>query len=531
MLEPKLLLLDYYLKHPSIAEEYRLHEYMEVSPRHLSRLLNKWMEEGYISYNPLLGKRTYQDIKVLINIENELMVDILNENEQLNSKDLQHLLQLPWSVQYHKAVHTLLNQRLNEQQQVYQYSMMDYVYTIPMTMHPLELNDLVSAQVFSQTLQTLYILDEQNIIRNGIVRYDEWEDNTLHIYLQPEIYFSDGQMLSSIEVIASLERLFNHSSYETLFTNVVSVEKVSKFKLSIHCKTANETLKVLLTDVYSGIYKEKDNKIIGTGPYVLENKTINEIVLRHNMYTKRKPQIHNIHLLKNDEKYFEYDTKQYKSNIAIECPCGMEYVLFNPRNTNITKEERMLIAQVTFEVYREMYEEGGTYRKWLPLKIERISHERTLRTVKVLVDNHTEELFEEVATVLQQYNIAMEMVFLPHEMMLKTDMSTLDVDLVWLAETFHRSAPYQLIDLLTHCKFKDWYQHEMKVKQFYDLLFHKDLKNAQAYSETYLDELKDEALIIPAFRVYRTIMVPREFKNIDINEYGLIDFSKIIVSK
>lgn len=531
MLDPKLLLLDNYLKDSALSKQYRLHEYMSVSPRHLSRLLTKWMEEGYIEYNPLLGKSTFQDIKIHINVETELMIGILNENEQLNSKDLQYLLQLPWSPQYYKAVHTLLNTRLNVQQQVYQYSLMDYVYTIPMAMHPLALNDLVSAQVFSQTLQTLYALDVEGNVRNGIVRYDEWQGNTLQIYLQQEVYFSDGHLLTSEEVVESLNRLMQHPKYESLFTNVIGVEQVSKFKLLIHCAEATDSLKIFLTDIYAGIFKEEDNNIIGTGPYVLEHKTINEIVLRHNMYAKRKPQIHNIYLLKNHEKYLEYDKKVYQFNRLISCPCGLEYMLFNPSKLDLTPDIRRLIAHIAFTKYRELNEHEGLNHQWYENTSDVTSQNEVERVLRVLVDEHTEGLFKHVADALKIYNIKLEQIFLPHEMMLKMDISTLDVDMVWLAETFKREAPYHLIDLLTHCKFKDWHQHEVEIQKFFTTLINGDLEEAIQYSQQYMDEMIGKALLIPAFSLFRTMMVPNEFKNIHIDARGLIDFSKIIVSK
>ncbi|WP_414047255.1 ABC transporter substrate-binding protein [Macrococcus equi] len=529
MIDAKLLQLKHYLETPDIHNTTKLYDYLEVSPRHVSRLLNKWEELKFITFDDSAGRKTFDNIEILIDIERELMLDMIESNDNLTSIELQQLLNLPWSEDKLKTLHQFFRTHIHEKQQFVNSSIMDYVYMIPERIHPLDLSDVVSVQVVSQVLQTLYTVDEFNKIDYQLVKYDEWQDNQLIIYLNRDIYFSDGQMLQSEHVKASLDQLIHHESYQANFHQILSIEVISDFKLIIHCKHVDESLKFYLSEAYSGIFREDHQKIIGTGPYRIEQLSNNEIILKQNLYAKRAPLIDSVSLIKNSEKYFVYDTRKYYENKIIECSCGNEYLLFNPKN-KLTVAQRKFIVGEVFTVFAEMNQSNQVFKKWY-YPIQTMTPPEFNKSVKVLVDEYTINVFKNVQKRLEPFNITLELIHIRHQDLLTQSLSTMDIDCIWLAETYQQVQPYKLLNLLTHCKFKDWYQDDIEIYQFLELIKDKGINKTKNESEAIHQRLVEECLFNEAFSVVRTMTLPNEFKNIQVDPHGIIAFDKIIVDK
>ena len=109
-----------------------------------------------------------------------------------------------------------------------------------------------------------------------------------------------------------------------------------------------------------------------------------------------------------------------------------------------------------------------------------------------------------------------------------------------MQENYNRLYPFKLMDLMTHCKFRDWYFHVEEFQAFYngdivrfsqsnsnDILNLKD--NAfSTFSRVLLEEKVKQYYIGYLYTLDRLVTLPNGFKSTHGPGDSIIDYSKII---
>lgn len=527
MIDQRLLWVERYLEESS---EQELSEYLGLSKRQLTRLLKQWQAEGYIEYTAGNGRGRKMDIQFKVDVEKELFLQAINDKEEMTVQEIQEYLKLPWHPSSRAAIVNLLTENIALYDKAPSNEViMDYIYSIPERIHPLYTNDVAGAQVLHQTLSNLYCVDEKGILRRELARYDEWVGKAFHIYLHKDIHFSDGTLLRSKHIKHCLEQLMGEGIYQNVFieTGIKKISIVDDFHLVIECQIVNQNMKFLLSEPFSGIYKEMDGKIQGTGPYYIKAHTNEQITLESNPYYKRQPVIGTIHLLQNREKAIAYHSKKYGQTKSNTCYVSNEFLLFNPK-TSLSKQEREYLKQLLIYIVYEKTKDSYTlYDRKHSEDQKPVPPAHSPIHLTIMADEYTNEIIEYIKAQGEPYHVEVEIMKVNHRAYLANDLKDYPVDMIWMSETYYQHQPYQTYNLLSHCKVRDWYEECGEAQTFLNTIQH-DQPAAVILGKQFVKMLLDEAYLIELFIKRRRFILPSKYTGIEVSGYGFIEYNKII---
>lgn len=175
------------------------------------------------------------------------------------------------------------------------------IFSIPVNLDPLIPTKLINAH----TKLTLPLIFEQLTSVNAQqelqpVLAKSWFISSNHksiiITLNPNHFFSDGTEVTAQDVVNSIRRLCSPSSkeYEELqsLSGCESAAKnnglpeayvIDKYKVKFNINGSPTTFLYQLSSPSTAITKKMEQQLIGSGPYVLKDKSYNYIVLEKNL--------------------------------------------------------------------------------------------------------------------------------------------------------------------------------------------------------------------------------------------------------
>ncbi|GGA60919.1 hypothetical protein GCM10007176_01700 [Salinicoccus roseus] len=534
MMDKRLLILERYL------EKYRqdftqLSDELNVSSRQLSRILRKWDEEGYIKYIPGHGRGVKTKIKLNMDIARELFNEMNKYRDELSIEEFNRYLELPWPVEYIESIGKIIEyERGQAPATSNSMAMMDYLYKVPETFIPALSIEHASTLVGLQVFETLYRNDVNKEIKVHLLRFDEWRGDELHLFLKGGIQFSDGEMLDSTHVKTVLETLKNESVYTEIFQLMGKVKVYDNLHLSLHVKDASLMMKYYLAEPMSAIFKfDKNGRPVGTGSYKVEKYNSRSVILSENKhYTFGLPDVKRLHLITNESKIEKYQQNAFEGTYFPEIYMWNIFILFNPLKNRLSFEQRSYLKQIFLDAtYNGSTSENELYRK-----ASAFTPERRMITpkfdfpIKLMLDRLNPSISEDIRRRLSASDIEVEFVEMDLHEYLETDLKTLDVDMILMKESYHQSHPWQLIDLLTHCKFREWYGGLEEMKGFLGMA-HANDEEARDMSQRILKHINDSVYIVHLFKKYRKVFLPAGLKNIVEMDYGAVDYSSIIAAK
>lgn len=526
-MDKRLLYLEKYIT--DNIEDVALAEYLNISKRQLSRLLKQWADEGYIKYTPAVGRGGKAEITFITDVEKELFYYAMKHHKNMTLQEINDFLELPWDEESKEVIIKQL-QKSFKQEDHSGNMVVDFVHSIPNVIHPHISQDIVSFQVISQTNKTLYKLDKDNKILNEIVKYDEWKEQTLYIYLHKDIYFNDKTQLTAQHVYDSLYALMFETNYRIYFENVKNIAVIDDFYLVIEMSERTDHVKYLLTEPFASIFKEKNGELQGTGPYYMSFKDESEIKLSLNPNYKRAVLIDEILLIKNRKRYIEYiSSNKYDKSLTKKVYLGNDMLVFNP-NSTFTLEERKIIMETMLYVLYEDTKNNGKNLKWLLSEPQRRKDmSRISRPVRMLVDEYSAEVMEVIRAEINKDGDYLEFVYTKHLKYLITNLNEYDVDIVWMSEAYNQKQPFMLYDLLLHCKFKDWYIDDPECIEFINNYRYENFEQLENIATTILQSFEDRYLFANVLLKEKVFFYPSVVKYVDEDKYGYLDFGNAIL--
>lgn len=526
-MDKRLLYLEKYIT--DNIEDVALAEYLNVSKRQLSRLLKQWADEGYIKYTPAVGRGGKAEITFITDVEKELFYYAMKHHKNMTLQEINDFLELPWDEESKEVIIKQLQESFKHEDNSGN-MVVDFVHTIPNVIHPHISQDIVSFQVISQTNKTLYKLDKDNKILNEIVKYDEWKEQTLHIYLHKDIYFNDKTQLTAQHVYDSLYALMFETNYRIYFENVKNIAVIDDFYLVIEMSERTDHVKYLLTEPFASIFKVANGELQGTGPYYMSFKDESEIKLSLNPNYKRAVLIDEILLIKNRKRYLEYiSSNKYDNSLTKKVYLGNDMLVFNP-NSTFTVEERKIIMETMLYILYEDTKNNGKHSKWLLSEPQRRKDmSRISRPVRMLVDQYSAEVMEDIRAEINENGNYLEFVYTEHLKYLITDLKEFDVDMVWMSEAYNQKQPFMLYDLLLHCKFKDWYIDDPDCIEFIKNYRYENFDQLENVAKKILQSLEERYLFKNVLLKEKVFFYPSVVKYVDEDKYGYLDFGNAIL--
>ncbi|WP_297486968.1 ABC transporter substrate-binding protein, partial [uncultured Cetobacterium sp.] len=148
---------------------------------------------------------------------------------------------------------------------------------------PIKAKDQYSTRVIEKMYDTLFEYNKEGKIEPHLVKEWNWfDDRTLSLKLKDNVYFHNGEEMTAQDVKKSFERMISQGVFKDLFDDIENIKIVNNKELNFKLKGKNNLFIPMLTYQMSSIIKEKNGKIIGTGPYILEKINNKEVVLRKN---------------------------------------------------------------------------------------------------------------------------------------------------------------------------------------------------------------------------------------------------------
>lgn len=527
MIDNRLLKLKHFLE----QQNYQfllidLSEYFEVSERQIGRILKKWQEDGFIEYIPASGRGNNAKIQLVQDVESLILDDVIKSVKDLSVEELQNFLELPFSEKsLHKLQMAVNNVILNNnEEQVF----VPYDY-LPKTIEPPNIVTTEEAQIVFQVYETLYRFTADGYIQRNLISYDEWVGDELHLYLKKEVSFSNGEMLVAEDVKKVLDTLRTNSLYTKLYNNIIDVQVVNNFKLVLIFETRPKLFEYSLAQRYSSIYKDVgDDYLLGTGPYAIANIDDTKVEMMNNpFYRGATPEVHTVTFTKD----FDFVKSEYKSiqTKKISTQFGNEFILFNPFH-KFTKKQRIFLADMLLESFREVVEEeigvASPSKQYAPGDV-------TLKNgyVKVLVVDFNKDVYIVFRNKLKAFDIDVIFYEATNEAYINTNLLNIDVDFVWMFESYTLHQPFKTLDLLTHCKFQEWYGDFEDARQITDQVDYRPNESLKSLCNSFLRKIELKKYMIPIYEHEKYIELPATMKNIKEQSYGTIDFRMIINDK
>ncbi|MFC6118889.1 ABC transporter substrate-binding protein [Macrococcoides bohemicum] len=526
-MDKRLLYLEKYIT--DNIEDVTLAEYLNISNRQLSRLLKQWADEGYIKYTPAVGRGRKAEITFITDVEKELFYYAMKHHKNMTLQEINDFLELPWDDESKEVIVKKLKESFKQEDSSGN-MVVDFVYSIPYTIHPHISQDIISFQVITQTNNTLYKLDKDNKILNEIVKYDEWKEQTLHIYLHKDIYFNDKTKLTAQHVYDSLYALMFDSNYRIYFGNVNKITIIDKYYLTIELCERTDHVKYLLAEPFASIFKVKNGELQGTGPYYLSFKDENEIKLSLNPYYKRVVLIEEILLIKNRKRFLEYiSSNKYDKSLSKRVYIGNDMLVFNPNTTFSLEERHVIIEAMLYVLYEDNINNWKNFNWLLDEPQSRGDISNISRPVRMLVDQYNAEIMEKVRDELNKTGYYIELIYTEHHNYLSTSLKEYDVDIVWMSEAYNQKQPFMLYDLLLHCKFKDWYIDDPNCIEFIKNYRYENFDQLENIAKTILQSFEDRYLFANVLLKQKVFFYPSVVKYVDEDKYGYLDFGNAIL--
>ncbi len=142
------------------------------------------------------------------------------------------------------------------------------------TFNPYMATDYTNRVMFSLLYQSLFIVDRNYHIEPMLCsRYSVSEDMKTYTFYMENATFPDGSILTAADVLASLQTAKEEAFYSGRFLYVEDIVLTDDGGVRIQLSVANENLPILLDIPIVKQTQVKEDKPMGTGPYVLEEGT------------------------------------------------------------------------------------------------------------------------------------------------------------------------------------------------------------------------------------------------------------------
>ncbi|MCO4097422.1 ABC transporter substrate-binding protein [Macrococcoides canis] len=527
MIDSRLLeLKDFIQKNENQFLLIELADYFSVSERQMGRLLKKWQEENLIEYIPASGRGNAATLNFVADVEKLVLNQTIKEVPNMKVEELQSILELPFEEHSKHKLQNALNEAILDTQD--EHVVVKYGY-LPKEVDPANINTIEEAQIVYQAFESLYKLTSDGKVKRNLLSYDEWIDNELHLYLKKEVHFSNGDMLIADDVKNTLERLKGESLYTKLYSDIVDIKVVSDFKLILVFEKHPKFFEYRLAARYSVIYKDiEEGNYIGTGPYYISDIQDDMISLGYNaFYRGAHPDIQKLFFTKKDSLFRDF--LQNSKNKVFNTNFGNEFILFNPFNRT-TKAQRIFLSDILLDSIEEVIEDQTDLNR-STIQYEPGDIIFPKKYIKVLVVDYNKPVFEVFRKKLKEFEI--EVIF--HETTnieyINNHLLNLDVDLVWMFESYNQHQPFKTLDLLTHCKFQEWFSDFEDARAIVEDINYRPHESLKSVCHSFLRKVELMKYMIPIFIHRKEVIIPETMKNLIEQPYGTIDFRRIINDK
>ena len=145
---------------------------------------------------------------------------------------------------------------------------------------PAQIKDNYSKRVLPLIYQTLFSFDDEGkTVPNLVEKYRWLNGRELYLQLKNGVYFHNNEELKAVDVKNSLEYIKENGTLREIFTEMSDIKILNDAELVIKFEEEDNTFLEILTSRITAIVKREDEKIYGTGKYLIKSFDNNSLVL------------------------------------------------------------------------------------------------------------------------------------------------------------------------------------------------------------------------------------------------------------
>ena len=150
---------------------------------------------------------------------------------------------------------------------------------------PILLRDTYSRRAMNYMYAQLFKADKKGKVVPYLLADYKWNDK-MEVYckLRDDIYFSNGDPITSYDVKESLENYLENGFMNNLYSSIKVIEVINDKEFLILLNYPEANLEIGLSNPLMSILKRVDNKIITSGKYSIEETSKNKLKLKKNTY-------------------------------------------------------------------------------------------------------------------------------------------------------------------------------------------------------------------------------------------------------
>lgn len=270
------------IKHFKLHE---LSEHFQLSEKQIKRILKRWEEQGFITYKPGRGRGNKSSIKWLVNLEN-ILVDQMKQSFFLRDFQLLHLIPSNgFSKLFYSQVSNLITTSLYGYQSVAEEILTFPIFSSKLELHPHRFNDAESGFVIGHVYSRLIKLDKNNQFTGDLVH--NWlvpDLNVYQFYLRKNLKWHDATTIELDEIVNCLIMGFNLEKLKEIKSKLISISKLSNAIIEIQYLGEEEELLYVLARMEMSIFREREAKFLGSGPFTIEQLNVSDMMLQANDY-------------------------------------------------------------------------------------------------------------------------------------------------------------------------------------------------------------------------------------------------------
>ena len=542
-MEPKLLTLWQHIQSGSIKQA-EIADLLELSPKQTSRYLQKWAKEGWFRLKPGKGRGHSTTLNWIKNVEaiyeKEMEYILHHDSIEKSAK----LLTFDWSTECKLRLMRLFQARLGFHDEGRDKLIIPRRYPF-LSFHPLEALDTHSANIVSNLYNRLIYLSEDNDILPELAHSWELNDRLLRLYIRKGVKFHDGSFLTADDVTECLEALRNHPCHKEIWLPIKRIQSPAAYVVEIELIHECSYILPLLSTIHSSIYKQSNEKLIGTGSFYLEENNEAKTVLRafEDYYRERAllDCIEFVQMPKGFEMVYRSSVKEEQSEtFKVESDSGFGVVIMNTyRNTDIRKQEIRDFIHYIIGVNRDKViqldskilanHNGVLGYHSVPYRVRKVPLPKVTNPLILQTTAYTEKLALWLKGILEEAGLPIVLKKLTFQESLQNGYTDHGTDLFIHGEVFEmnqslsffhflflNSSPLarnmeergdrvELLRLYANTPFDNWDRLNIQIEQSLSL----------------------SSLMIPLYYSKRSVLFSDDIMNITIKNFGYADFSKL----
>ncbi|WP_262997344.1 SgrR family transcriptional regulator [Macrococcus capreoli] len=522
-IDEKLLIMYKYLQEHAFSRE-EVSKVLNITTRQLSRLMKQWESENLLEYQVGIGRGVFSEVTFNKDIEQLYVSYQIQQIGTLSFEEIEHILDLPLYNSSKALIESIYQQRLvakndNNQTDEDEATFIDFVYRIPEVLDPLLHSDVSQDVLLFNIMDRLYEVDNKLIFLSSLVSHEEVDDYGLTIYLHHDIKFSNGQILFAQNAVDCLNRLMKHPDHQYKFAMVKSIEVLNLFCFKIYYEGSIDYLKLMLSSAYASIYIQDDNKFLGTGAYKVYSTTENYITIKARTDSHHQtPDVGTVYLINNYEQYtrsFKYQqTEELSKGVVIQ----NGFMCFNPLFTKLDKKKRQLLIELVTIFYKSFNNNQNVELK--PTEI--FDNEFVIGTFSEK-NIGQKKLYESLKKA--GFNVKYKVVSFND--LIDGNIDGLQCDIFFLGHTYVEDLFYYTLMNNTNLRF--WFLHFDVIKSLLDRFRVATINDWKEIEYRLKLFMEDEFWLHSLVLSFRKHIVPVNFKNVNLNNDGLIVYKHIVV--